>query len=80
MIDNWEGKVPSARWWRWVEAPRESTQSWKELLLDLKRRGLAVPEVAVADGALGFWHAIEEVWPKIRGQHCLTPSVTKIRR
>jgi transposase-like protein len=47
---------------------RESTQSWKELLLDLKRRGLAVtPELAVADGALGFWQAIEEVWPQARG-------------
>jgi Transposase, Mutator family len=50
---------------------RESAQSWRELLLDLKRRGLAMaPELAVADGALGFWQAIEEVWPKTRGQRC----------
>src|SRR5215213_5638150 len=50
---------------------RESAQSWKELLLDLKRRGLAIaPELAVADGALGFWQALEEVWPKTRGQRC----------
>jgi len=50
---------------------RESTQSWKDLLLDLKRRGLRVgPELAVADGALGFWQAVEEVWPKTRGQRC----------
>jgi putative transposase len=50
---------------------REKSQSWKELLLDLKRRVLAVgPELAVADGALGFWQAIEEVWPKTRGQRC----------
>jgi transposase-like protein len=46
-------------------------QSWKKLLLDLKRRGLAIgPELAVADGALGFWQAIEEVWPTTRGQRC----------
>ena len=50
---------------------RESTQSWKELLLDLKRHGLSMgTELAVADGALGFWHAIEEVWPTTRGQRC----------
>jgi len=50
---------------------RESAQSWKELLLDLKRRGLAIdPQLAVADGALGFWKAIDEVWPKTRAQRC----------
>src|SRR5205814_3194986 len=50
---------------------RESAQSWKELLLALKRRGLAMaPLLAVADGALGFWKAIEEVWPKTRAQRC----------
>jgi putative transposase len=54
-----------------IDGVRESAQSWKELLLDLKRRRLAVaPELAVADGALGFWQAIEEVWPKTRGQRC----------
>ena len=50
---------------------RESTQSWKELLLDLKQRGLTIdPQLAVADGALGFWKAIDEVWPKTRAQRC----------
>lgn len=50
---------------------RESAQSWKELLLDLKRRGLAIaPQLAVADGALGFWKAIDEVWPQTRAQRC----------
>ena len=50
---------------------RESAQSWKELLLDLKGRGLTIgPQLAVADGALGFWKAIEEVWPKTRVQRC----------
>jgi transposase-like protein len=54
-----------------IDGVRESAQSWKELLLDLKRRGLAMaPELAVADGALGFWQALEEVWPKTRGQRC----------
>jgi hypothetical protein len=41
------------------------------LLLDLKRRGLSVaPELAAADGALGFWKALGEVWPKTREQRC----------
>ena len=54
-----------------IDGVRESAQSWRELLLDLKRRGLAMgPELAVADGALGFWQAIEEVWPQTRGQRC----------
>jgi transposase-like protein len=54
-----------------IDGVRESAQSWSELLLDLKRRGLAMaPELAVADGALGFWQAVEEVWPKTRGQRC----------
>jgi transposase-like protein len=50
---------------------RESAQSWKELLLDLKRRGLTIgPQLAIADGALGFWKAIDQVWPKTRTQRC----------
>ena len=54
-----------------TDGVRESKQSWKELLLDLKRRGLSIgPELAVADGALGFWQAVEEVWPQTRGQRC----------
>ena len=54
-----------------IDGVRESAQSWRELLLDLKRRGLATaPELVVADGALGFWQAVEEVWPKTRGQRC----------
>jgi transposase-like protein len=54
-----------------VDGVRESARSWRELLLDLKRRGLAMgSELAVADGALGFWQAIEEVWPNTRGQRC----------
>ncbi len=54
-----------------TDGVRESAQSGRELLLDLKRRGLAMaPELAVADGALGFWQAIEEVWPQTREQRC----------
>jgi len=54
-----------------VDGERESVLSWKELLLDLKRRGLeAGPEVSVGDGALGFWTALEEVFPKSRRQRC----------
>jgi putative transposase len=50
---------------------RESTQSWRELLVDLKARGLAVaPELAVGDGALGFWRALDEVFPATRHQRC----------
>ena len=50
---------------------RESEQSWKELLLDVKARGLTIePSLAVGDGALGFWKAIRQVWPSTRGQRC----------
>jgi putative transposase len=50
---------------------RESKQSWKELLLGVKHRGLGVdPKLAVGDGALGFWSAVREVWPKIDEQRC----------
>jgi len=50
---------------------RESTQSWRELLLDLKARGLAVaPKLATGDGALGFWKAVEEIWPQTQTQRC----------
>jgi len=50
---------------------RESAQSWKELLVDLKARGLSIaPEVAVGDGALGFWKALDEAFPTTRHQRC----------
>ena len=54
-----------------TDGTRESAHDWRALLLDLKRRGLtAPPELAVADGALGFWKALGEVWPKTREQRC----------
>jgi len=50
---------------------RESAQSWRELLIDIKARGLSVPpEVAVGDGAMGFWKALDEVFPGTRHQRC----------
>src|SRR6266540_1961484 len=50
---------------------RESAQSWRELLIDIKQRGLEIaPDLAVGDGALGFWKAIEEVFPSTKHQRC----------
>ena len=50
---------------------RESAHSWRDLLLDLKRRGLSSgPQLAVGDSALGFWKALDEVWPTTRVQRC----------
>lgn len=50
---------------------RESARSWRELLVDLKTRGLSVaPEIAVGDGAMGFWKALEEIFPATRHQRC----------
>jgi len=50
---------------------RESTQSWRELLVDVKHRGLKIaPEIAVGDGALGFWNALDELLPGTKHQRC----------
>ena len=50
---------------------RESEQSWSELLLDLKKRGLKrIPKIVVGDGALGFWKALAKVFPSCRAQRC----------
>jgi len=50
---------------------RESEQSWYELLVDLKQRGLSIdPKLAVGDGALGFWAALRKVFPATREQRC----------
>ena len=50
---------------------RESEQSWKELLLDCKARGLSIePSLAIGDGALGFWKAMRQVWDTTREQRC----------
>jgi transposase-like protein len=62
-----------------TDGARESVQDWRELLLDLKNRGLATaPKLAIADGALGFWKAIGEVWPATREQRCWVHKTTNI--
>lgn len=54
-----------------LDGYRESAESWKELLLDLKQRGLTVdPKAAVGDGALGFWKALPQVFGSTREQRC----------
>jgi len=54
-----------------VDGFRESEQSWKGLLLDVKSRGLVIdPKLAIGDGALGFWKALGQVYPKTREQRC----------
>ena len=54
-----------------LDGYRESEQSWSELLLDLKQRGLTTaPKIAVGDGALGFWAALRKVFPETREQRC----------
>lgn len=58
---------------------RESKISWKELLLDLRRRGLKdVPKLAIGDGSLGFWAAKREVFPQTREQRCWVHKTANI--
>jgi len=47
---------------------RESTESWRAVSSDLKRRGVKAPKLGVGDGALGFWGALEDVFPETRHQ------------
>src|SRR3954465_7223181 len=50
---------------------RESAQSWRERAVEVKRRGLIIaPEIAIGDGALGFWKALDEIYPGTRHQRC----------
>lgn len=58
---------------------RESAQSWRELLVDIKARGLSVPpEVAVGDGAMGFWKALDEIFPTTRHQRCWVHKIANV--
>jgi len=58
---------------------RESTQSWRELLVDIKARGLTMaPEIAVGDGALGFWKALDQIWPETRHQRCWVHKIGNV--
>ncbi len=62
-----------------IDGFRESTQSWRELLLDLKRRGLeAAPKLAVGDGAMGLWAALHEVYGKTCVQRCWVHKTANI--
>ena len=62
-----------------LDGYRESEQSWRELLLELKNRGLQeAPKVAVGDGALGFWAALRKVFPKTREQRCWVHKTANI--
>jgi transposase-like protein len=59
---------------------RESEQSWRELILDLKQRGLTIdPKLAVADGALGFWAAARKLWPSTREQRCWVHKTANVQ-
>ena len=60
------------------DGTRESTQSWREVLLQLKGRGMNSPQLAVGDGAMGFWSAIEEVYPETRHQRCWVHKTANI--
>jgi len=58
---------------------RESARSWRELLVDIRARGLSVPaEIAVGDGAMGFWKALDEVFPGTRHQRCWVHKIANV--
>lgn len=62
-----------------VDGHRESEISWKEVLLSLKARGLMhAPELAIGDGALGFWKALEQVFPGTRVQRCTVHKTSNV--
>jgi putative transposase len=57
---------------------RESTESWADVLRDLKRRGMTAPVLAVGDGALGFWGALGEVFPETAHQRCWVHKMANV--
>ena len=57
---------------------RESTESWADLLRDAARRGMRAPVLAIGDGALGFWGALREVFPRTREQRCWFHKIANI--
>jgi putative transposase len=61
-----------------TDGQRESTESWADVLRDLKRRGMRAPMVAVGDGALGFWAALRKVWPDTTEQRCWVHKVANV--
>jgi putative transposase len=63
-----------------VDGYRESTQSWRELLLDIKQRGLTTaPKLAIGDGAMGFWAALRKVYPTTRIQRCWVHKTANVQ-
>ena len=61
-----------------TDGHRESTESWADVLRDLKRRGMRAPVVAVGDGALGFWAAMRKVWPETTEARCWVHKAANI--
>lgn len=57
---------------------RESTESWLTLLRDLKARGMHAPKLAMADGALGFWAALRQVFPQTQEQRCWVHKIANV--
>jgi putative transposase len=57
---------------------RESAESWRTLLRDLKRRRLRAPVLAIGDGALGFWAAVRDVWPETAEQRCWVHRIANV--
>jgi transposase-like protein len=58
---------------------RESAQIWHELLTDIKGRGLsAAPEIAVGDGAMGFWNALDKAFPSTKHQRCWVHKIKNV--
>ena len=57
---------------------RESTQSWREVLLKLKSRGMNANKLAIGDGAMGFWAALDEIYPQTRVQRCWVHKTANI--
>ena len=62
-----------------VPGYRESTEAWAAVLRDLRERGLGAPKLVVADGHLGIWGAVREVWPEAAEQRCWNHKITNVR-
>jgi len=60
------------------DGTRESTQSWREVLLHMKKKGVKAPQLGIGDGALGFWGALDEVFPDTRHQRCWVHKMANI--
>ena len=73
-VDEWGRKALLAV----EDGYRESAQSWREVLVDLKARGFTPPALAVGDGALGFWAALREVYPTTRTQRCWVHKMANV--